>query len=147
MCPDHANSEALASLGRVNRSQAAHFLDYSAFATSFEDLENGFNSETKHYSYKILQTTHEKTYAFALAKDKKLYSYISAVFITKDSQGDKQPIYVICGLDQPNLSESALPLIVNEQATCSPKGTWLPGKRSTSWKYQVELWRSAFWFG
>ncbi len=76
ICHHHANTEALMSLGRVNRSQAAHFLDYSAFATSFEDLEIGFNSETQHYSYKILQTTHEKTYTFALAKDKKNYSFM-----------------------------------------------------------------------
>jgi hypothetical protein len=146
MCPHHANSEAISQLQLVNRSQIYYFLDSSAFATSFEDLITGFNSETTHYSYKILQTTSRKTYAFARAKDKKLYSYVSAVFVIKDSQGEEITIAVVCGLDQPKLAESALPFIENEQATCSPKQSWQLGEKSTSWKYQLELWRSTFWF-
>jgi len=147
MCPHHANTEAVSQLSSVNRSQASYFLDSSAFATSFEDLITGFNSETKHYSYKILQTTSQKTYAFARTKNKKLYSYVSAVFVTKDSQGEEITISVVCGLDQQNLAESALPFIENNQASCSPKQSWQLGERSTSWKYQLELWRSTFWFG
>ena len=95
----------------------------------------------------MLPTTSQKTYAFARAKDKKLYSYVSAVFITKDSQGEEVTISVVCGLDQQNLAESALPFIENNQASCSPKQSWQLGERSTSWKYQLELWRSTFWFG
>ncbi len=147
MCPHHANTEAISQLGLVNSSQANYFLESSVFATSFEDLITGFNSETKHYSYKILHANSPKTYTFALAKDKKLYSYISAVFVTKNSQGEEITIGVVCGLDQPNLAESALPFIENQQATCDPKQSWKLGERSTSWKYQLELWRSTFWFG
>jgi hypothetical protein len=129
MCPHHANTEAVNQLGLINRSQADYFLNSSVFATSFEDLKNGFTSETKHYRYKILQTTSQTNYTFALAKDKKLYNYISAVFVTKNSQGEEKIIDVICGLDKPSLVELALPFIENQQATCSPKQSWQLGER------------------
>jgi hypothetical protein len=78
------------------------------------------------------------------AKDKKLYSYISAVFVTKDFQNQAITTAVVCGLDKHNFSKSALPLLENEQALCSKKGSWQLGERSTSWKYQLELLRSGF---
>ena len=147
MCPHHNNSEAINTLNIVNGSQRDYFLNSSVFANSFEDLNTGVKSETKYYSYKILQTTPQATYAYALAKDKKLYSYISAVFVTKDFQNQEITTAVVCGLDKQNFSKSALPLLENEQAICSKKGSWQLGERSTSRKYQLELWRSKFFGG
>jgi hypothetical protein len=144
MCPHHNNSEAISTLRIVNMNQIDYFLNSSVFAHSFEDLNTGVKSETKYYSYKILQATPQTTYAYALAKDKKLYTYISAVFVTKDFQNQEITTAVVCGLDKHNFSKSALPLLENEQALCSKKGSWQLGERSTSWKYQLELLRSGF---
>ena len=144
MCPHHNNSGAISTLRIVNMNQIDYFLNSSVFANSFEDLNTGVKSETKYYSYKILQTTPQTTYAYALAKDKKLYSYISAVFVTKYFQNQEITTAVVCGLDKHNFSKSVLPLLENEQAICSKKGSWPLGERSTSWKYQLELWRSKF---
>lgn len=104
MCPHHNNSEAINILNTVNGSQRYYFLNSSVFANSFEDLNTGVKSETKYYSYKILQTTPQATYAYALAKDKKLYSYINAVFVTKDFQNQEITTAVVCGLDKQNFS-------------------------------------------
>lgn len=141
MCPHHKNSEATQWLGTLSRAQESYFLDHSRFTASMEDLEIGMEPETEFYSYKIFNNSPTATYAYARSKDGGLYSYISAAFITTNTQGEKITTSIVCGVNQPKLVETALPRLQGQQPVCAPQGSWKLGEKSTSAKYQQYLWR------
>jgi type IV pilus assembly protein PilA len=141
MCPHHANTEAISKLNNINRAQQAYFLENDTFTSSLKELEIQFETETNNYSLNIFQTSQRISYVYAISKNKKLYSYIGAVFATTTPQSENLTVSIICGLDEPELAKTALPTFENQQPVCAKKGSWKWGERSTSAKYQQELWR------
>lgn len=99
-------------IGAMNRAQQAHYLEYSRFATTTEDLLIGIKPETENYRYQIVPqgNQRERVMMTAQAKKPELRSYTSVVFIIQ-TNGEDLSYVGICETDNPSSTPPAMPSI------------------------------------
>ncbi|MBW4492713.1 MAG: type IV pilin-like G/H family protein [Oscillatoria princeps RMCB-10] len=102
----------------MTRAQQAYYMEYSKFATKFEDLGIGVPPETDQYRYQILAQSDraQSVTVTAQAKADGLTSYTGAVFVRK-SNGEEETVRVICQTNAPSTSPPAMPAPPENGAT------------------------------
>jgi hypothetical protein len=104
-------SEGKFSVGAMNRTQQAYFLENNKFATSIEDLGVGLQPESDNYRFAIVSVgnTPGSVQITAQSKRPELRSYTGAVFVVKTQEQDPITITGICKTDEPSSTPPAMP--------------------------------------
>jgi type IV pilus assembly protein PilA len=76
-------------VGSMNKGQQAYFAENNAFATSIDALGLGIKTETNNYKYSI-RVTKIAAFSYAVAKNQRLKSYFSGVFIVPAQELDRK---------------------------------------------------------
>lgn len=108
-------SAAKQTLGAINRSQQAIYLEQSAFTLSFDELHLGLSEETEYYTY-TLQSTDTATYSFAVPKLETLKPFVGAVFVFNTDSFITESI--ICIADTPGMNPVLEPEFDGENIIC-----------------------------
>ena len=113
---DIQESEAKFTVGAMNRSQQAFFLENSAFATNIDDLQIGIEEESDQYKFSI-EAKDQSVYNYGIAKTEEIKSFVGGVFITGETTNS-----ILCIADETGSSKLSPPIIEGDNMSCA-KGT------------------------
>lgn len=131
------SAEARNTIGAMNRSQQAYFLEKKSFASSIKDLQLGIKTQTTNYNYSTRATT-KSAYNYAIARreyvseglfDRRpVKTYVGAVFIVpdpKNSQDELETVAIACVANSLTTKRPPDPTYQNGVLACSDRTTSL----------------------
>ncbi len=109
-------SEAKTYVSTLNKTQAAYFIEKSAFAPTISDLALGTAASTENYTYTSTPTTALTADNPGISKFATLKSYHGQVFVSNDANSQQISNSVLCEAD---LARDAAAPVPTTGTTCT----------------------------